>query len=259
MGMTYLIGEMALLLTAAGAIGFLVGWGFRHMTAGNASAREDELEIQLRRLETDRDELENRLRRAQEMVRHAGGGDFSAPTAPSGSSMRVDTAALNRGVDHSREAPTLPGLQIAQGLKKTTAGSGEYRVADLVGLDENTLQQMRELGIRTTHDLLRETDSESKLRLMATAVEQDVSQIRRWRSLSDLLRVPGMDMSHAQLLIEAGVLSVDTLNEHVATELQAQLVSQNDDLGLVSEVASIAKVETWVEYASPLSQLDLDG
>jgi len=259
MGMTYLIGEMALLLVVAGAIGFIVGWGFRHMTGGSSSAREDELEIQIRRLETDRDELEKRLRRAQEMVRHAGGGDFPVASAPSSASTRVDTDTLNRGADSSREAPTLPGMQIAQGLRKATAGNGEYRVADLIGLDENTLQQMRELGIRTTHDLLRETDSESKLRLMATAVEQDVTQVRRWRSLSDLLRVPGMDMSHAQLLIECGVLSVDTLNEHVASELQAQLVAQNETQGLVADVASIGKVETWVEYASPLSQLDLDG
>jgi len=255
MGMTYLIGEMALLLAAAGAIGFIVGWGFRHMAGGSSSAREEELEIQVRRLEADRDELEKRLRRAQDMVRQAG-GDY-VPNEPPAA---VDTDALNRGADSSREsAATLPGVEIAQGLRRATAGSGEYRVADLIGLDEQTLQQMRELGIRTTHDLLRETDSESKLRLMATAIEQDVSQVRRWRSLSDLLRVPGMDMNHAQLLIEIGVLSVDTLNEHDAAELQGRLVAANSTQELVGEVAAISKVETWVEYASPLSQLDLDG
>ncbi|MEM7377634.1 MAG: DUF4332 domain-containing protein [Pseudomonadota bacterium] len=258
MGMTYLIGEIAVLLAAAGVIGFIVGWGFRHMSSGNSSAREEELAIQVRRLETDRDELENRLRRAQEMVRQVGGDASVAVTIPD-TVAPVDTDAFNRASEKSREATSLPGVQIAQGLRKSAAGSGEYRVADLIGLDEHTLQQMRELGIRTTHDLLRETDSESKLRLMATAIEQDVSQVRRWRSLSDLLRVPGMDMNHAQLLIGVGVLSVDTLNEHDAPELQAKLVAANDEHGLVAEVAAIANIETWVEYASPLSQLDLDG
>ncbi|MEM9604501.1 MAG: DUF4332 domain-containing protein [Pseudomonadota bacterium] len=256
MGMTYLIGEIAVLLAAAGVIGFIVGWGFRHMSSGNSSAREEELAIQVRRLETDRDELENRLRRAQDMVRQVGG---EAPVTVPDTVAPVDAEAFNRASEQSRETTSLPGVQIAQGLRKSAAGSGEYRVADLIGLDEHTLQQMRELGIRTTHDLLRETDSESKLRLMATAIEQDVSQVRRWRSLSDLLRVPGMDMNHAQLLIGVGVLSVDTLNEHDAPELQAKLVATNDEQGLVADVASIAKIETWVEYASPLSQLDLDG
>ncbi|MEM6986572.1 MAG: DUF4332 domain-containing protein [Pseudomonadota bacterium] len=258
MGMTYLIGEMAMLLAAAGVIGFIVGWGFRHMSSSNSSAREEELAIQVRRLETDRDELENRLRRAQDMVRQVGADTLPEAVAPVAAQVEP-SPARNGAAQQVAQAATLPGVHLAEGLRKSSAGSGEYRVADLIGLDNHTLQQLRELGIRTTHDLLRETDSESKLRLMATAIEQDVSQVRRWRSLSDLLRVPGMDMNHAQLLIGIGVLSVDTLNEHDPGDLQAKLHSANSEHNLVAEVAAVAKIETWVEYASPLSQLDLDG
>lgn len=255
-GMTYLIGEMALLLVAAGVIGFIVGWGFRHMSSNNPSGREEELAIQVRRLESDRDELEGRLRSAQEMVRLTG-ADQQQTFAES---VPLSNPPAARVANEQHNVSALPGVGISEGLRSAAGGeNGEYRVSDLIGMDDHALQQLREIGIRTTHELLRETDSDTKLRLMATAIEKDVSQVRRWRSQSDLMRVPGINNNYAQLLIGVGVMSVDTLNEIKPADLQTKLAALNAEQSLVSDVPSVANVEGWVEYANPLSQLDLDG
>lgn len=254
-GMTYLIGEMALLLAAAGVIGFIVGWGFRHMSSNNPSSREEELAIQVRRLEADRDELESRLRSAQEMV-HLTGADQQQTFA---GSVPLNNQPANQTVNGQQNSSALPGVGISEGLRSAGGENGEYPVSDLIGMDDYALQQLREIGIRTTHELLRETDSDTKLRLMATAIEKDVSQVRRWRSQSDLMRVPGINKNYAQLLIVVGVMSVDTLNEIKPADLQTKLAALNAEQSLVSDVPSIASVEGWVEYANPLSQLDLDG
>lgn len=239
--MSYLMGEMTVLLLLACAIGLVVGWGIRQMMGGGGNAdREQELSLQIGRVEAERNELKARLRRVQ---------------AEGGLSLELNNTT---GAAATATAATVAAVSASPAGGSAQAG-GEYRVADLPGVNEKALHMMRDVGIRTTHDLLRESEGESKLRLLATALEQEVEQVREWRTMADLLRVPGMDEKHARLLVATGIMSVDSLHECKVEELHGKLQAANAELKLTSEVVDQATVADWANYASPLSQLDLDG
>lgn len=237
MGMTYLIGEMIALLAVSCAIGFVVGWGFKKLIGDGGEGREQELSLQLGRIEAERNELQTRLKRLQ--VRGGRAAEPESTQEPAAASAPAAPAA----------APAAESRQMR----------GEYRVADLPGVSDRALHMMRDVGIRTTYDLLRESEGESKLRLLSTALEQDVEQVREWRTMADLLRVPGMDGKHAKLLVSAGVMSVDALHDRQVEDLHQQLHAANDEHQLVRTVADRVAIAGWISYASPLSQLDLDG
>jgi|GEM_PF-2411973 len=239
MGMTYLVGEIVVLLAVSCAIGFLLGWGLRHMKRGGDESREHELSLQLGRIEAERNELQARLKRMQTM-----GGSQSTSDSSSA------------GVAEAAPAPLAPPSNVSTEGRQMR---GEYRVADLPGVNDKALHMMRDVGIRTTYDLLRESEGESKLRLLSTALEQDVDQVREWRTMADLLRVPGMDGKHARLLVTAGIMSVDSLHDHQVEDLHNNLEKVNAELQLVRNVADRVSIASWISYASPLSQLDLDG
>ncbi|MGB0867380.1 MAG: DUF4332 domain-containing protein [Granulosicoccaceae bacterium] len=239
--MTYLIGEMIALLAISCAIGFFVGWGFKKLIGDGSENREQDLSLQLGRIEAERNELQARLKRMQAM---------GAQAEPS-SGAEVATSAVSAGAAAAAVAPAA--------TSESRQMRGEYRVADLPGVSDRALHMMRDVGIRTTYDLLRESEGESKLRLLSTALEQDVDQVREWRTMADLLRVPGMDGKHARLLVSAGVLSVDALHDRQVEDLHDQLQSANEELQLVRSVADRVAIASWISYASPLSQLDLDG
>lgn len=234
MGMTYLIGEMIALLAVSCAIGLLVGWWFKKLIGDGSESREQDLSLQLGRIEAERNELQARLKRLQAMGSQA---------VEAGPKAVVSTAAVVAA------APSNESRQMR----------GEYRVADLPGVGDKSLHMMRDVGIRTTYDLLRESEGESKLRLLSTALEQEVGQVREWRTMADLLRVPGMDGKHARLLVSAGIMSVDSLHDRQIEDLHDQLQVANDELQLVRSVADRVAIASWISYASPLSQLDLDG
>lgn len=240
MGMTYLVGEMIALLAVSCAIGFLVGWGFRRMMGGGDESREQDLSLQLGRIEAERNELQARLKRMQAM-----GGQVTPELATAAA---VAGAAAPAPLAKASAPPT-EGRQMR----------GEYRVADLPGVNDKALHMMRDVGIRTTYDLLRESEGESKLRLLSTALEQETDQVREWRTMADLLRVPGMDGKHARLLVTAGVMSVDSLHDRQVEDLHESLEAANAELQLVRHVADRVSIASWISYASPLSQLDLDG
>ena len=237
MGMTYLMGEIVVILAISCAIGFLVGWGCRQMMSGGDGGREQELSLQLGRIEAERNELQARLKRLQAM----GGQPVEAAATQERAVPATATAAATKNVSESRQM------------------RGEYRVADLPGVNDKALHMMRDLGIRTTYDLLRESEGESKLRLLSTALEQENDQVREWRTMADLLRVPGMDGKHARLLVTAGVMSVDSLHDRQVEDLHKELDSANSELQLVRSVADRVTIASWISYASPLSQLDLDA
>ena len=232
MGMTYLIGEMIALLAVSCAIGLLVGWWFKKLIGDGSESREQDLSLQLGRIEAERNELQARLKRLQAM------GGQAAEASPKAEASTVVAAAPS---NESRQM------------------RGEYRVADLPGVGDKSLHMMRDVGIRTTYDLLRESEGDSKLRLLSTALEQEVDQVREWRTMADLLRVPGMDGKHARLLVSAGIMSVDSLHDRQIEDLHEQLQAANDELQLVRSVADRVAIASWISYASPLSQLDLDG
>jgi len=234
MGMTYLIGEMIALLAVSCAIGLILGWWFKKLVGDGSEGREQDLSLQLGRIEAERNELQARLKRMQAM------GGQSAEASP-----KVESAAA------VSVSPT-PS-------KESRQMRGEYRVADLPGVGDKALHMMRDVGIRTTYDLLRESEGESKLRLLSTALEQEVDQVREWRTMADLLRVPGMDGKHARLLVSSGIMSVDSLHDRQIEELHDNLQAANEELQLVRSVADRVAIASWISYASPLSQLDLDG
>jgi len=236
MGMTYLIVEMIALLAIACVIGFLVGISLNKMAGGTGTARERALSSQLGTIEAERNELQARLKRA----------------------MSVEGAGLAKGAAAVAGVAGVATAASAAVSPKQSQGR-EHRVADLPGVSDKALHMMRDVGIRTTYDLMRESEGEAKLKLLSTALEQETDQVREWRHMSDLLRVPGVDAKHAKLLVSSGVMSVDALNEQDTSKLHAAMAEANSNLQLTSELVDEATVAEWLNYASPMSQLDLDG
>ena len=122
----------------------------------------------------------------------------------------------------------------------------------LDGLDQEVVETLRSVGIRTSGKLLEATKSAKDRQALALKTGIEPRQLLRFANLADKLRVKGLGTGYAELLCRVGVDTVRELKYRNPAKLAAAMRSENDKRKLVRLVPTEKAVGRWVEAAKKL-------
>ena len=128
-----------------------------------------------------------------------------------------------------------------------------WPIADLPGLEIEDCQQLAEIGLHTTKDLLHYSKSLSQQTHLAQQLRLHIHHIQKWRALADLARIPSVGQTYCGLLLHAGVPSVRHLASLAPGRLHRQILklqvaaTQRKDL-----CPNAGLVQQWIDQAKQL-------
>jgi predicted RecB family nuclease len=111
----------------------------------------------------------------------------------------------------------------------------QWPLTELPGLRTEDYQTLQALGVETTADLLRHTQTTDHLRKFAAQLQQPERWVRKWVALATLSQLPSVGCQYCGLLLHVGVtsiaqlatLSAQTLHRRIL-RLQTTLIQRRD-------------------------------
>lgn len=128
-----------------------------------------------------------------------------------------------------------------------------YPIADLDGIDQETIAALKSVGIRTTAKLLEAAKDVKGRQALAEQTGVSQKQLLRWANMADRMRVRGLGRDYARLLPEVGVDTVRELKYRNPARLAQAMAELNRKRKLVRFLPSEKAVVRWIEHAKKLS------
>lgn len=134
----------------------------------------------------------------------------------------------------------------------------DYDIETIEGIGKSYGAKLRKLDISKTSHLLDKAVSVANIDDIATQLKQKNWLVRSWMSMSDLLRVRGVDGQYAELLEFSGIHSVQSLAKQTAKPLSKKMFLLNEKEHRVKTAPEAETVAEWIIYATTLSPLLAD-
>jgi predicted flap endonuclease-1-like 5' DNA nuclease len=131
----------------------------------------------------------------------------------------------------------------------------ERPVTSIEGIGPAYGQKLRNAGIRSLADLLKQGSTRSGRAALANQSEISAKLILVWVHQADLRRIWGVGSEYADLLAAAGVGTVLALAQRNPSNLHQTLVEVNEEKRLVREVPGQKQVENWIGQAKDLPRV----
>ncbi|MBE9059991.1 DUF4332 domain-containing protein [cf. Phormidesmis sp. LEGE 11477] len=123
----------------------------------------------------------------------------------------------------------------------------------LPGLTKVQVQQLNELGILTTFDLLRHGNSVAQRQQLSTRLSTNIKHINKWTALANLARVPSVGCQHCGLLLHAGISTPQQLAKMTVQRLHPQLLRLQVQLFRRADLApDMGMVASWIQQAQQM-------
>ena len=241
--MTYLITQMLLCLLVAFALGFFLGWLLRGVGCRERIAA---LEVRLTDLVARASTAESRAREAE----------AAAEAARAKAAAEADNAAAAQAVAAVEAEMAADATAAAVAIAAAAAEADEpyipgYPVEEIEGIGEGFGKRLRAEGVPTTDRLLVETRTAEGRAFLAQVCEVDEATVGNWRTMADLLRIPGIGGQWAEILWRCGVTDVSTLAGQDAAGLLARMEEVNAAEHRVPvELPTVQRVSHWIEEAA---------
>jgi predicted RecB family nuclease len=126
-----------------------------------------------------------------------------------------------------------------------------YPISALV-CDEDTIADLKSVGIRTTARLLDAAKNPKGRKLLAEKIGVNQKQVLCWANRADRMRIKGMGKEYAELLQHAGVDTVNELRYRNPARLAKSMAAANAKRKLVRILPSESTVVRWIEHAKKL-------
>jgi hypothetical protein len=213
--MTYLITEIAIHLLIAFLIGLFLGWLFAKICGAGKCKKSG--------CNNDKAEINSDAASVSALVSNAFEEDDDTATI-----------SLDTNVDLDADA---------------------YGIETLQGIGPQTGDLFRSYGVNSVGDYLRKLHAAPAREQAAKSLDILVQPLHNWASMSDLLRVDGIDHQHAELAFSADVLTVGDLARSDAAALVAKMDQVNNEgKQLISPtVPDVAEVQSWIGKAKNMS------
>lgn len=127
-----------------------------------------------------------------------------------------------------------------------------YPITDINGIDEDTAESLKSVGIRTTEKLLEAAKSPKGRKELAAKTDISERQWLCWANMADRMRVKGLGKEYAELLQLAGVDTVKELKYRNPEKLAKAMKAANVKRKLVRLLPSDKAVSRWIEHAKKL-------
>jgi|GEM_PF-2019535 len=135
---------------------------------------------------------------------------------------------------------------------KPTNQGNSYPVEQVEGIGKTYAKKLRSIGVRQTHDLLdlcRDTEGRDRL---AKYLKVHTNEVKRWTSMSDLMRVGGIGGQFAELLEAADVSSIEELMQQKGDSLSKRMAEINAKTPKTRQVPDGSRVGEWVKQAKKM-------
>jgi hypothetical protein len=221
--MSYLIQQMWLCLLLAALLGALIGWW---LAKSSYRSRLDELDASWRhKLE---DSTNDHARKLAEISKTA-----TAPIAVA----EVVAAA--------------PAVSMTE--------QTSYEVEEVEGIGSSYGKKLRDMGISTTEQLLNQCFNTDGCVTVAEHVGIEDFVIRKWASMSDLMRLNGVEGQFSELMVYAGIDSVQDLGKQSASALHSRLSTSNETQNRVKSIPDEASLDLMITQAKSLKAIIQDS
>jgi Domain of unknown function (DUF4332) len=100
----------------------------------------------------------------------------------------------------------------------------EWLLTQLPGISPEDSLKLDEMGLRTTTDLLKHTQTLAKQRQLAARLQMPDRWVRKWVALAELSQIPSIGCQYCGLLLHGGVTSVAQLATMSTHTLHRQIL-----------------------------------
>ncbi len=279
--MSYLLAQILVCLLVAGLIGAIIGWFLRGGCSKKIEECEDEWKMRVGALESDFNsrlhETKNRDLETTNLHSSSQQATLKSSRTPSevedGKGFKKEivagvvatTATTLAATDDeiskilSTPKPNLDqhkrDLYLKHGidLDKERYLEDEYDVQFIDGIGRSLAQGLKEMGINTTSDIVKKIGKNSQtINDIAKRLKVSDAEVASWVSMSDLLKLPGMDSKVARLLQTVGISSVAELAVTNSDSLFNEMASFNSKNALIPTIPSKDWIKRWTELAKEL-------
>ena len=152
-------------------------------------------------------------------------------------------------------APVVAPAETTEEATEEPVVGRTYDLAEIEGIGPTYAAKLRDLGLKTTDDLLRVGANPKGREDLAFASGISGKLILRWVNMADLFRIKGVGEQYSDLLEAAGVDTVPELAQRRADNLTKKMAEVNDQKQLVRRVPTEAQVTGWIESAKGLPRV----
>ncbi len=133
-----------------------------------------------------------------------------------------------------------------------------YEVEEVEGIGKSYGQKLRDIGISTTEQLLNQCCNMNGRVTVAEHVGIEDFVVHKWASMSDLMRISGIEGQFSELMVYAGIDSVQDLGQQSASALHSKLSAVNDEQKRVKEIPNQGSLELIISDAKSLNAIMKD-
>ena len=231
--MGYLITQIIICLLISAIIGFIIGWLLRGLGCNEQEAYGD---------------------RAYEggALGREGGVSYEGTESDSiKSSSSINTLSSSG----AGAATARAGEAIDEHKPVTKAPAKSHQIERIEGIGKSLGNYLRNIGIKTTADLIEKCSTDSGFKKVVKAAEVVEPVVKQWVSMADLMRVPNINGQYAELLEASDIKSVQDLASSDAHALTAKMQTVNQREHRIPDSIPLADanmVANWVRDAKTL-------
>lgn len=124
-----------------------------------------------------------------------------------------------------------------------------HKVIDVEGVGDDFAAKLQGVGIEDTHQLL---EADAKALAKSTGIQEKL--LRTWQSMADLMRINGIGKQFAEVLVRAGVPSVNALADAQADDVVAKVATYVAKLEKPPTKGKVTtkSADTWIREARGL-------
>ena len=127
-----------------------------------------------------------------------------------------------------------------------------HPIADIPGIEADTVAFLKSHGIRTTARLLEAAKDPKGRKALAQKTGISEKDLLCWANAADRMRIKGVGEEYASLLQAAGVDTVKELKYRNPEKLAKAIAETNRRRKLVGVLPSDRAVVRWIEHAKKL-------
>ncbi len=282
--MSYLLAQIVVCLLIAGLIGAVIGWFLRGGCSRKLRDCEDEWKMKMGSLESEYhsklshydavDETQaQKAMQAATLKRHAAHVEKEKPAYSYEEELKnklnkaqniSTTASDSFDINTQKQALIAKGISLSDdkirlytqnGVDLTATENLEdnYYIENIEGIDPKQAQALREMGLKTTKDLVGKLNkNRDALHQVANTMQIEPSTLSSWISEADLMQLPGVNAKTAKMLQTVGISSVRELGITNAQSLYNEITAFNQKSKILPEVPSENAVQLWTKIAKLL-------
>ncbi len=133
-----------------------------------------------------------------------------------------------------------------------------YDIEEVEGIGKSYGKKLRDLGISTTEQLLNQCCNMDGRITVAEQIGIEDFVVRKWASMSDLMRINGIEGQYSELLVYAGIDSAQDLGQQNANALHSKLSTVNIEQNRVKVVPDESSLASMIDQAKSLQAIMQD-